>query len=173
MLALGCVLALVATSFHLTAILIPISFGAYCLVILLFNSARESQSARIAKIYLILCAVLSIAAIPFLLDIVGRWMGFGQAWGYGPLALILQIVKYVQLPIVICALFGLISLALIDRWKAIFIAISVGIPFLCLCGMSLFFAVRPDYAFYTLPLVIALCGIACATTMQQLRDKSV
>jgi len=167
-LVLGTITSLIAALFHLTAILIPAAFGIYCIVVLLFKSARAGNSPKVAKIFSGVCVVAGLAALAFLIPIMSTWADSGQSWGYAPLSFALQIAKYVQLPIVACALFGFLVLVVKDRWKAIFLLISIGVPVVGVLAASVFMPARPDYVFYILPLVLALAGIFCEESRQAL-----
>ena len=160
-----------AILFHLTAALIPVSLGAYCFAVVLFRSSRAQNSIRVSAVFLGICIIIGLAALPFSYETLKAWENTGQKWGYNPILFGLQILKYVQVPIAVSAFFGGLILLHKDRWTAIFFGFSIIVPILFLLPVSAVSSVRPDYAFYTLPLIIGLAGVLCGEIIALDRDR--
>lgn len=176
----GMIANLIAISFHLTSVLIAASFAVFCALILFSNlsmapllfsesAVKSTYSKRIAFIFLAITVIGGLLLLPFLWD---KLTARGQlAIGMtGPLKLILQLVRDVQIPLAISALFGLLVLTKKNLFEGSFFAVSVGIPLLIVMFGSMFAAVSPRYLFYILPLVIVLSAILCDEAMQTLKS---
>ncbi|MCF6324164.1 MAG: glycosyltransferase family 39 protein [Gammaproteobacteria bacterium] len=160
-LALAC--SLIAIMFHATAILVPVSCAVAYLGMFVLSKKSENNGSRIIKIYLGVCVLIAIPALLFFMDqVLTRWLALEQTWGYGPLLIVPQVVKYLQVPIVIVALFGWLLLLRHNKMMAIFFAAGIGVPVVLMMLGSTRMSVRPDYIFYILPLVVILSGVACA-----------
>lgn len=162
-LALALVTSVIGILFHATFVMVPVSAAAaYFVFIVLRRYLQNDLNLRIPFIFLSLCVIASIPALYFfLLKILSKWLSQEQVWGYGPLLIAPQMAKYVQFPIAIASLFGAYVLFLRDRVLATFLVVSIAIPILFLMLASSGMSVRPDFAFYTLPLIILLAGVAC------------
>lgn len=163
--------SLIAFLFHVTAVFVPISCAVAYLALLVFKKSINDYSIRIAKLYLLFCLVSALGATPVLLSILESWVSSDQTWGYGSILIIPQLVKYVQLPIVVSAFFGWILLT--KRWPmaAIFFGASIGVPLIFITLAASVMSVRPDYVFYVLPLLVVLSGLACEEVWESLRIK--
>jgi len=164
-LALAC--SLIAIMFHATAILVPAScVVAYLVMFILLKGSIEGPS-KVIKIYLGVSILIVIPALVFFLEkVLSTWLALEQTWGHGPLMILPQTVKYIQLPIVATALFGWFLLLRHNKLMAVFFAIGIGVPLVLMMIASSRMSVRPDYVFYILPLVIVLSGIACEAVSQ-------
>ena len=161
-LALALASSLIAISFHVTAIFVPFSVAfAYLIILASHTKLNESIETRNIKIYLLLCISGGIALLPFLFGVLDRWVSTGQSWGYGAILIIPQVAKYIQIPIVIAALFGTFAVFQRNKIATIFLVASVAIPCILLMIASSFMAVSPSYVFYILAPTIVLAGIAC------------
>jgi uncharacterized membrane protein len=148
--------------FHATSVLISGSCALFSIIVLTWRRLSDSGlSRRVATAHLSICILAALLASPFLLHILADWRGTGQNWGYGPATLILQVAKYVQIPIALSAVLGLIALAYRNTQEGLFFGLGIGVPTILLVVSSAFMAVRPDYIFYTLPLIFALAGYLC------------
>lgn len=166
----GMVANIVAILFHLTSILIAASFAFFCIIVLLFKSTIASEySKRIAVVFLSITAIGGLLLMPLLWD---KLTARGQlAIGVGgPIRLIFQLVKDVQLPITISALFGLALLSRKDIMKGSFFALGIGIPLLILIFSSMSAAISSRYTFYALPLIFILSAFLCDQVWEALRD---
>ncbi len=144
--------------FHVTSVMVPASCALFSLIVLLSKRAAESgYSRRIARIHLAVCLAGGLIAAPFFWQITEGWHGARQAWGYGPVELMLQMTKRVQIPIVRIALLGVIFLLRKNVLKAVFFAVGTGVPVVVLLiGSVVIPPMRPLYRFYTLSLVLLL-----------------
>ena len=93
--------------------------------------------------------------------VLDRWVATRQTWGYGAILILPQLVKYLQVPVVVAALFGWLILLRKDRVAATFFLVVLVVPVLFLIASASFMAISPSYAFYILPIVVLLAGIAC------------
>lgn len=173
-LVLALIMSIVGISFHATFIFVPASCGVFYLFIL-FHKQDKGQifSKRVAKLYLSICALGVFAAIPFLMMVLNKWLSLKQTWGYGPLLVLPQVVKYVQLPIIITAVFGLFHILSNKLESGVFFAIGIGVPAFFLMLGSTSMSVSPSYVFYILPLVVLLSGYSCEIAWKALDKQSV
>ncbi|PCJ89271.1 MAG: hypothetical protein COA54_00610 [Thiotrichaceae bacterium] len=155
------VFSVLAVSFHVTAIFVPVSVAVAYLVIFLFMKKEECVNFKNIKIYLVLCLIAGVLITPVLYMVLDRWVATSQTWGYGAILIIPQLVKYIQVPIVITALFGWLVVLRKDHVAATFFFAALVVPALFLIAASPFMAISPSYAFYILPVVVLLAGIAC------------
>jgi 4-amino-4-deoxy-L-arabinose transferase-like glycosyltransferase len=159
---------LCAFLFHATAIFAPAACGAFSLLLLLLPETGVRYSRRIATIHLLILAAAVVALFPLLWGVLSGWQVNGQDYGYKPIRLMLQLIKYIQVPVAIAAAFGLLLLLKQEIIKGIFFAVGVGIPVTALLIGSGIMYVRPDYVFYAIPLVYLLAGVFCEGTRQAL-----
>lgn len=165
------VASVLAMSFHVTAVFVPFSIAAAYFFIFLFYRKNEDEVVlNNIKLYLGLCIVFGLVAVPFLFGVLDRWVSTGQSWGYGAILIIPQLVKYIQIPIAIAALFGLLVLFTKNRIAALFFTCTILIPCLFLIAASSFMAVSPSYVFYILVPVVVLAGIACSECQRILSE---
>ncbi len=155
------IFSVLAVSFHVTAIFVPVSVFVAYIAIFLFLKKKEYVNVQNIKIYLVLCLIAGVLITPVLYMVLDRWVSTRQTWGYGAILIIPQLVKYIQVPIVITALFGWLVLLRKDIVAAVFFITVMVVPALFLIGSASFMAISPSYAFYTLPMVVILAGIAC------------
>ncbi len=166
------VCSLLAILFHATAVFVPMS--AALAYLLLFFRPHNAASRRIITIYLALAVLGALVSSPFFITkVLGDWTGSGQTWGYGSLLIIPQVVKYLQLPIVAVALPGWWLLWQCNKNLAIYLTSCIALPLLFLMVAANFIAVRPDYVFYLLPLVILLAAFACGAVQRWLADRGL
>ena len=155
------IFSVLAVLFHVTAILVPVSVVVAYIAIFVFMKKNECVNFQNIKIYLILCLIAGILVSPVLFVVLSRWVSTGQTWGYGAMLIVPQLIKYIQLPIVVTALIGWLVVLRKDKVAAIFFLSALAIPALFLTASASFMAISPSYAFYILPIVIILAGIAC------------
>lgn len=173
-LALALLFNALAALFHLSAVLVAASFALYALFVVLRGRwIKRPDEGRVARLFLAICLVAAPLAAYLGWPVLAGWHSSAQAWGYGPIGLTLQIVKYVQLPVAACALFGIVLMLYTDVQKAAFLAIGIGLPACILVGISSIMAARPDYMFFAIPLAYAASGYACEQVRLALRDRRV
>ena len=154
--------AAIAFLFHATAVMIPVTFAAYALLLtFLEKPSRTELSRRVARIYLILCAFVAIAAIPVLWSVWEGRQSRGVTWGDGPGEMMLQIVHHVQLPIAVAAFFGLIIQLRNNFWMGAYFFTGIALPALFVIIAAIFLNSRSVYLFYALPLFIAMAAVLC------------
>ena len=151
---------LIAIAFHATALLIPVSLTVFSFLLFLKtrNASDERFSKKIVIAYLIMMFMGMLIVLPPAINLLKFWNQTKQSWGYSHLSFILQIVKYAQIPILSAAFFGIFFMLKNDPWKAIFHLCGICVPVLILTACSPFMSVRPDYMFYTMPLILGLSG---------------
>lgn len=160
-LSAGLLFSLIASLFHLTAILIPASFWVYSIFLLFFKNS-SAQSKRIPILFLSAGIIACLAATPFLWSIWAKWSTATGGWGHGPHLFIIQLAKYLQFPIAVAALSGLLLLLKRDFQFGVFMAISTGLPLIIMVVAAQFVDTRPDYLFYSVPLFFMLAAYLCA-----------
>lgn len=153
---------IVGISFHATSLLVPISCALFSIVILM-NKQKTCKdfSRRIAGIHSSIILAVGLISMPFFLWLTNKWSALGQTWGYGPVGLFFQIIKYAQIPVAVCAFFGIVLMLKKDTFKGMFFVIGIAVPLAASMVGSAFMDIRPDYIFYVLPLVFALAGFCC------------
>ncbi len=150
---------LIGIFFHVSSIIVAVSCFLFSIFILFTKKSSLNQFLKKnAKIYFALGCIGALISLPFFLKIAVGWHGSGQLWGYGPAKLTLQIIKYMQAPLVICAFGGLICILKRGVMDALFFVICLMIPVIALLVGSIFVSIRPDYMFYAYPLVFVLAG---------------
>ncbi len=160
--------------FHATAIMVPAALMLFSLIVLLSNGATSAgYSKKIAALYLVINGICGLAVIAPLWGLLTRWQASGRDYGYGPVLLTLQVIKYVQIPVAVSGLFGLIVLARKDLMKGLFFLVGIGVPAGALVAGSTSMDVRPDYVIYALPLIFALAAFLCEEARQCLTGYGV
>lgn len=162
------IFSVAAILFHVTAVFVPVSVAVAYLAIFIFLKKDEYACIKNIKYYLIFCLVVGVFISPVMYSVLTGWVSTGQTWGRGSVLIIPQLVKYIQIPIVVAAFFGWLVLLKKDRVAAIFFILSIVIPVLILMILASFMAISPSYAFYILPLVAILAGIACEEVRESL-----
>ncbi|HXV77693.1 MAG TPA: glycosyltransferase family 39 protein [Candidatus Polarisedimenticolaceae bacterium] len=157
----GWVWLLIGTLFHPTSVLVAVAFAAYCAAVVGLPPAAGGRRPRVAKIYLWVVGVGALVALPFLWNVVSHWYLAPKQWGRSPAGLILQIVKYIQIPVAVSAAFGIVHLLRVDLRKGLFFACGVVVPAGCLVLVSLGAPARPDFLFQSVPLAYAAAGYLC------------
>jgi hypothetical protein len=148
--------------FHATAILVPVAFGAYALLVVLNrDSAKAGLSRRVAKTFIALSVLGALIAAVALLDIWQGRQGRGVSWGDGPGEMLLQVVRSVQLPIALAAFFGLTILLRRKAWLGTYFIVGILLPVGFVVVAAAFLNSRAVYMFYALPLFMALAGVLC------------
>ena len=155
------IFSVLAILFHATAVFVPVSVAVSYFIIFIFMKKYEHINFLNIKIYLILSLIAGVVISPILFTVLDGWVETNQAWGYGAVLIIPQLVKYIQVPIVIAALFGWFIILKKDKVAATFFMCALVVPALFFVGAASFMAISPSYAFYTLPIAILLAGIAC------------
>jgi hypothetical protein len=155
--------------FHATFIFAIPSFILFSLFILYSESAKNTgYSRRIASIFLVGSGFLGVIALiillPSLWEMAGGWYLANQFWGYSPLGTLLQLTKWMQIPIVVSSIIGLAFLLHQDYFKGMYFTIGVVSPIVFLIAGSTITTVRPEYIFYCIPLVFCLSGYLCEQT---------
>jgi len=162
------VFSALAISFHLTAVFVPVSASVAYFLIWIARKNLGDISIRTIKIYIIFSIVCGLALLPFLINVLDNWVASGQTWGYGSILILPQLIKYIQIPIVVMAFFGWLIVLNADKASAIFFLVLLIVPALFFVIASPWMAISPSYAFYILPLSIILSGIACEELRIQL-----
>lgn len=160
--------------FHFTIIIAPVACGAFSLLVLVRGKyLGANYSYRIAKISGAVYLLAGLSVLPFVWSKIGNWAHLAQQWGYGPPTLVLQIVKYVQLPICVAALFGVIQLIRKDLGKGLFVLVAIGTPVVVLVTLSAFVSMRPDYMFFVYPLVFVAAGYLCSDMSASMEKRRI
>ncbi len=150
---------------HATFTLVPVACCSAYVIAWLFRKRLMSIapfSTKIPGIFLVLGTIITIAFMSLVgFDILKVWLGNGNVWGYGSLLLLPQVAKYVQIPITAAAAIGFLFLCRNHILLAGFLGIGILVPMVIMMAAASVMAVRPDYVFYTLPLIIMLAGYAC------------
>lgn len=155
--------------FHATAMVIGASVGAFAFLVLLFGRRMGGPySRRVATILAVFCTVGGVLALYLYWGRAAEWVVDEQAWGYGPFAVILQVAKYVQVPVAVSALAGVLIMARRDAMTAAFFVVGAGVPLALLVMMAGVASARPDYIFYSIPLAYAAAAYACEQARQAL-----
>lgn len=149
--------------FHVTVAVALAGCAVFALLIVIRGSsaAQAGLSRRVATIYLALCALGALAAIPFLWDIWQGRQDRGVTWGSGPVKMVLQIAREAQLPIVVAALFGLAMMLRRKAWLGVYFLVGTALPVAFVVVAAGFLNSRSVYMFYALPLFIALAAVLC------------
>jgi hypothetical protein len=161
--------AAVGFLFHATVIMVPVACGAYALLVVLGRDAAQAGlSRRVAKRYLALCLLAGLGAAALLWSIWQTRQGRGVSWGDGPLEMLLQIVRNVQLPLVTAAFFGLLVLLRRNAWLGRYFLVGIALPAVFVVTSAAFLNSRSAYMFYALPLIIGLAALLCEEVRQAL-----
>ncbi len=149
--------------FHVTVAVALGACAVYALLIVIRGSSatQAGLSRRVATVYLALCALGALAAVPFLWDIWQGRQSRGVTWGSGPLIIARQIVAHVQLPIVVAALAGLAMLLRRHVWLGLYFLVGTALPIAFVLVAAAFLNSRTVYLFYALPLILALAAVLC------------
>jgi uncharacterized membrane protein len=158
--------------FHVTSIMVTVSCLVFSFIVIISKRALESgYSRRIARTHLALSAVGGLISVSILFKVAKGWAGAAQTWGYGSAGLMLQTIKYFQVPIVVSALLGMFFLLHKDVLKGLFFAVCIGVPFLALLFASaLVPPAPPRYIFYVLPLVFGMSAFLCDQVRLNMRN---
>jgi uncharacterized membrane protein len=155
------VAAVVGFLFHATVVMVPVACGAYALLVVLRrSSAQAGLSRRVAKIFLVLCILGALVAAAALWELWQGREGRGVTWGDGPGEMLLQIVRNVQLPLVVAAFFGLVLLLRRNAWLGLYFLLGIALPAAFVLVAALFLNSRSVYLFYALPLIIVLAAVS-------------
>lgn len=148
---------------HQSAVLVPITCAVFGLVVVMRHATGQAgqYDNRLAAVYVAVLGILALLATPYLIGRALSWSGKGEAWGYAPFEFGLQLIKYLQLSVAAAAFMGWLLLLRKNRMTAIFIGLAIAMPILLLLVGSAFVPVRPDYMFYSVPLVYGLAGVLC------------
>lgn len=149
--------------FHATTVMVPISCGAFSLLILLSPLRAIGYSRRIAGTHLAICTALGLTAAVGFLSLAESWVEKGAGKGPSPLGLLFQFVRDMELPIVLAAIFGAVLLLQRETFKGIFIGLGVCIPALAMLAASPTMEIKPHYMFYSFPLIVAAAAVLCET----------
>jgi len=167
--------ALVAVSFHPTAILVVVSCGAYSAFLTWYASGQLfAFSEKIAKIHLSVCAVAGILVSPKFFGIMESWgMGLNQV-GIDDLRTMLGVVENMEVVVFVSAMLGLAYLYRKDTSKFYLFAFLAVIPLFAVFIFSVFMPPsRPRYMFCALPIFFALSGFICAETATGLKNARI
>ena len=160
LLCLSGVFLLFAILFHATAALVGVSFTLFCLYLLCFQRDSEMFN-KIPKIFLAGCLVVLIASFSYFFTILDDWQS-GEKWGYNSFWILPQLIKYVQIPIGICAFLGLMNLYKKNTGFLAYVLVALIVQVLFLFVGANFMSVRPDYIYHTMPLIFVLAGVFLA-----------
>lgn len=148
--------------FHATVVMVPAACGAYALLVVVSRgSTQAGLSQRVAKTFLALCLLGALGATAVLWGIWQSRQGGGVSWGDGPGEMLLQIVRNVQLPLVVAAFFGLVVLLRRNTWLGVYFLVGTALPAAFVLAAAGSLNSRAVYLFYALPLVIALAAVLC------------
>jgi hypothetical protein len=175
-LAGGLVANVVGVFFHLTSVLLFAPCAAFSLTIILVRPATVKEySRRIAGVHLALCALATLAALPFLWTVLvaRREHAGGVSWGDLPPEMLLQVVRNMQLPIAVAAFFGLLFLWRRDVMKGLFFACGTGIPIVLLLLGSAVADCHAAYIYFAFPLFVLLAAYYCEVARQALTPYGV
>jgi len=136
-------------------------------VVVFLRDRFSPASIRLAKIHLAVAGIGALVLLPKLLGVVSGWTALETSFGYGPFNIVLQVAKYIGVPVSAAALFGLVLLLRHDLPKGIFVGISCGLPLVFLVGASAVMSARPDYIFYSVPIFFLAAAYFC----EVVRDK--
>jgi len=151
-----------AVSFHLTAVFIPIGCGVFSALVFIFRDKYfKNYSKRVVYTHMAVYGVAGLVSISYFWNSILNWHSKGQEWGYNPVFLVLQFAKYVQIPIAITAVFGLVALLHDKTKQGIFFLVTIATPVSIFICLSFFMAVRPDYLIYTYPMICMLSAYCC------------
>lgn len=154
--------AAVGFLFHATVVMVPAAFGVFALLLVLNRrSAQAGLSPRVAKIFLVLCILGALVATGALWDILQGREGRGVSWGDGPGEMLLQIVRNVQLPLVVAAFFGLVLMLQRNAWLGVYVLVGIAVPVAFVVVVAALLNSRSVYMFYALPLVFVLAAVLC------------
>lgn len=162
--------SVVAVSFHVTSIFVVASCGAHSIFLILTRNKKDSVLSRsVAKLYLSVCIVGAIVALPKFLSIAEGW---GVSYGgltASTLTTMLGIVENIGVPVSVAAFLGLLYLYFVDHEKSYMLLILTTIPVLSVLAFAVFLPpARPRYLFYSLPLVFALSAFFCVSAGKEI-----
>jgi len=167
------VFSLISMLFHATAAWVPASSAIAYIAVFLLHRDSTKFSQRIVKLYLGICILAALAVTPVLINILNIWTIQGDTWGYGAILIVPQLVKYIQIPLVISGFFGWLLLIKQKSVLATFLTFTIGTPILFLVIATPFMAISPAYAYYILPLIIILSGVACEEVRKNTSSSSI
>lgn len=160
----GAALSLIAIGFHFTAVLVSVSVLVFALVVLAtrpFVDIWIPEHITAAKVVAWVGIPVGLLALPVLWIVAAKWTSMGQNYGYGPIGVGLQLVKYVGPAMTVGAGFGFIALFTRSPAAAVFCAVAIGVPCVALILGAGVTYVRPDYVFYALPICFFLSAYLC------------
>ncbi len=162
--------ALLAVLFHATAVMVPVTCGLFSLIVLMPGPRPATPySRRIARIYLIVCASLGAVSAGLFLDIAHTWVGLGEQQAPPtPAELVLQMIRDIELPIGVAAVFGTLYLLQREPLKGLFLGIGFGVPAAAMLAGSFVVEIKPHYMFYSFPLMIAAAAVLCEVVRRRL-----
>lgn len=162
-LALFFVLSAIAVSFHLTSIfVIPSCLVCSILLVTWGKRVNLGLSVRVARAYILVCAVGALVTIPRLVEITRSLGVTYTGMEAGMLSPILGAVENMEVVIFVSSLIGLTYLYFENIKKSYLIAALSVIPITMLIFFYVFISQsKPRYMFYALPLFFALSSYTC------------
>jgi hypothetical protein len=146
--------ALIAILFHTTSVMIIVSCGTFSAILLILKSIRPSiYSVRVAKIYFFVCFFIGSILFISLLNLVSTRQSQGLTWGDSFVSMIFQILKHVQLTIIVSAFFGALLMLRNRFWDGLFLAVSISLSIGFVMFFSFFLNSRSAYMFHTFSLI--------------------
>jgi 4-amino-4-deoxy-L-arabinose transferase-like glycosyltransferase len=149
--------------FHTTFLMVPVSCGLFSAVIIIRkHPTDEGYSKRIAIAHFLFYTLCGLVLVPSLWRLAIFWISYKNPALNEPLTLPLHVTRYVEITILVSALFGIVFLFYREHLKGIFFLFGIGIPLLVLeIGSILLPSVQPRYIFYSLPLMICSSALLC------------
>ncbi len=160
---LSALLALTAFFIHFSAA----TFVGVAVAFLVWWTRRKPAAGVRFRHLLPLAALLVLFGGFFLLWLIPRLQR--RPWGDNPLELVAKLVFFLTPAVAALALVGLVLAWREDRTKAVFLGLSVGVPFLFLELLSPVKDVNTRYLFATLPAYLALAAIPITALWRHLQ----
>lgn len=165
--------ALVAISFHATAVFIVASCGAHSVLEMIRNRGGETDTS-VETANVAVCLVFSVVALPRFVKMIEAWGINYRGVGLSSMRTMLGVVENMSLAISVTFVLGIAYVYYRRRGKFALFALLTGIPLLSVFLFSVFLPPsRPRYLFYALPLFFALSAFACTETASEVSGPSV
>jgi uncharacterized membrane protein len=161
-LVFACALIALSASFHSTAVFLGAAFWLYSLAVYVNSAVAKDQSRRIAGYLLIMGIAGCLVVLPYGWGLLQRWSGGGHTSDtFQNIELLLQLVKYVGIPLSAFSLFGLIALISRSHRFALLGLVVIVVPLLAMMLGSSFMAIRPRYGIFALPVICLAAAYLC------------
>ncbi|MBU0755774.1 MAG: glycosyltransferase family 39 protein [Planctomycetes bacterium] len=162
--------------FHPTFIAVPISVLAFSAIVLVTPQFKNLKSPfRAARLILLVlggCMLFAfIITLPILVNWIERSQSIEGGWGYDIFRLALQTVKYFSIPITLASAAALLGMFMRHPFRAVYFGTMLLMPIGSLLGASFFVDVRPDYVFYTYPILFLASARFVAYISESLKER--